>query len=268
MKKVLNAIIFFVAIIFLMSLSNTSKAVEVSDTEKAKILEFITNNKFFSYYNYNDVKDIYITNELLTEASGSPVTSEQRKNTAVYEMVGDSKEGFVITRDSINQYLQNTIGITVDKLKNYEQFLSQTTTSNNKGQFYYYIVTSQKDYSDYKITKIEETANSTIKVTITAKANKEDFSNVIELTKKGDSYNFVSSTSADGNVRTISSKNEFNSKKTQTAGSNKSTVKDDTTTKNTIPQTGSTKITIVVSIVVILVAIAILSLIKYNKMKK
>ena len=222
-----------------------------------------------SYYNYDKVENIYITNELLHEIGGSPVTEEQRKNTDVYEMIGDLKEGFVITRDSINNYLQNTIGLTVDKLKNYNQFLNQTTTSDNKNQFYYFTITSPANYSDYAITKVEETSASTIKVTITAKMNKEEFSNVIELVKKGDSYNFVSSTSADGKSRplTVDSDYQFNNKTTKTINSTDKTDKDNTTADTKIPQTGITKNIIIVSILSILAIIIIISLVKYNKIK-
>ncbi len=224
MKKFLkNAIVFFIALIMFVLLSNTTKAVEVTDAKKSKILEFLEANNILSYYNYDKVENIYITNELLHEIGGNPVTEEQRKNAEIYEMVNDMKEGFVITRDSINNYLQNTIGLTVDKLKNYDQFLNQTTTSDNKNQFYYFTITSPADYSDYAITKVEETSASTIKVTITAKMNKEEFSNVIELVKKGDSYNFVSSTSADGKSRplTVGSDYQFNDKKSNTSDTNK-----------------------------------------------
>ena len=243
------------------------KKSNTSDT--SKILEFIKANKVLSYYNYDKVENIYITNELLHEIGGSPVTEEQRKNTDVYEMIGDLKEGFVITRDSINNYLQNTIGLTVDKLKNYNQFLNQTTTSDNKNQFYYFTITSPANYSDYAITKVEETSASTIKVTITAKMNKEEFSNVIELVKKGDSYNFVSSTSADGKSRplTVDSDYQFNNKTTKTINSTDKTDKDNTTADTKIPQTGITKNIIIVSILSILAIIIIISLVKYNKIK-
>ena len=271
MKKFLkNAIVFFIALIMFVLLSNTTKAAEVTDAEKSKILEFIEANNILSYYNYDKVENIYITNELLHEIGGSPVTEEQRKNTDVYEMIGDLKEGFVITRDSINNYLQNTIGLTVDKLKNYDQFLNQTTTSDNKNQFYYFTITSPANYSDYAITKVEETSASTIKVTITAKMNKEEFSNVIELVKKGDSYNFVSSTSADGKSRplTVDSDYQFNNKTTKTINSTDKTDKDNTTADTKIPQTGITKNIIIVSILSILAIIIIISLVKYNKIKR
>ena len=42
MKKFLkNAIVFFIALIMFVLLSNTTKAAEVTDAEKSKILEFI-----------------------------------------------------------------------------------------------------------------------------------------------------------------------------------------------------------------------------------
>ena len=270
MKKFLkNSIVFFIALIMFVLLSNTTKAAEVTDAEKSKILEFLEANKVLSYYNYDKVENIYITNELLHEIGGSPVTEEQRKNAEIYEMVNDMKEGFVITRDSINNYLQNTIGLTVDKLKNYDQFLNQTTTSDNKNQFYYFTITGPTNYSDYAITKVEETSASTIKVTITAKMNKEEFSNVIELVKKGDSYNFVSSTSADGKNRSlvVGSENEFNNKTTKTINPTDKTDKDNTTADTKIPQTGITKNIIIISILSVLGIIIIISLVKYNKSK-
>ena len=222
-KGILNVLIMIIVLSIIMSLSTVSNATEISETEKSKILEFIEDNAVLSYYNYDKVENIYITRELLCEVGGKRVTSEQRKNSEIYEMVEDLDEGFVSTRDEINTYLQNTIGITVDKLKNYEQLLNQATTSDNKNQFYYFVITGPTHYSDYTITKTEETSNGTIKVTITAKADEQLFSNVIELVKKGDSYNFVSSTSADSKSRTfdISSENEFNNKKSNNLEKNK-----------------------------------------------
>ena len=45
MKKFLkNAIVFFIALIMFVLLSNTTKAAEVTDAEKSKILEFIEAN--------------------------------------------------------------------------------------------------------------------------------------------------------------------------------------------------------------------------------
>ena len=222
-RRFLNVLVVFIVISMLMSLTTISKAAELSETEKSKILEFIENNAVLSYYNYDKVENIYITKELLCEIGGKRVTSEQRKNSEIYEMVEDLDEGSVVTRDEINTYLQNTIGTTVDKLKNYEQFLNQATTSDNKNQFYYFVITGPTNYTNFAITKTEETSNGTIKVTITAKADEETFSNVIELVKKGDSYNFVSSTSADSKNRPfdVSSENEFNNKKSNATETNK-----------------------------------------------
>lgn len=267
-KGILNVLIIFIIVTLVMSITSISNATELSETEKSKILEFIADNAVFSYYNYDKVENIYITRELLCEVGGKRVTDEQRKNSEIYEMVEDYDEGMVVTRDAINEYLQGTIGVTVDKLKNYEQFLSQATTLDDKNQFYYFVITGPTNYSDYKITQIEETSSGTIKVTITAKADEEIFSNVIELVKKGDSYNFVSSISADSKSRIFgtSSSNKFNNKGIKNTSTKEEMKQDNTVATTKIPQTGVTENIVIVSVITIIVIIAIILLVKYKNM--
>lgn len=216
MKKILiNLVAMFILITMFVSITSISNAAEVTETEKTKVLEFIKSNSVLSYYNYDKVENINMTIELLCEVpTKNKVTDEQRKNPEIYDMVNEMDEGRLTTKESVNEYLQKTIGITVDKLKNYEQFLKDTTTSNNKDQFYFYVITGPTNYDDYKITEVEETSTGTIQVKITAKADGTTFSNTIELVRKGDSYNFASCKTADGKNRPFTAKtsNEFNGK--------------------------------------------------------
>lgn len=214
-KKCIRLLVLVIIAIGILSIANTAMAVEVTETEKNDILKFLEDNGVLSYYNYNKVEDICITPELLQKAKKERLTETQRKDTEIYEMVEDYEEARMITKEDLNNYLYSTIGINMDKLGNYEEFINQTTTTNNKNQFFYLVITGPTTYNDYEITKIEQTSAETIKVTITAKANEESFSNVIELVKKDNSYNFVSSTSADGKNRAfrVSDENEFNNKK-------------------------------------------------------
>lgn len=213
-KKCIRLFILAIIVIGLLSIANISMAVEVTETEKSDIIKFLEDNGVLSYYNYNKVEDICITPELLQKVKKERITEAQLKDTEIYEMVKDYEEARMITKENLNSYLYSTIGISMDKLKNYEEFIKQTTTTNNKDQFFYLVITGPITYNDYEITKIEQTSDETIKVTITAKAAEESFSNVIELAKKDNSYNFVSSTSADGKNRAfyVSDKNEFNNK--------------------------------------------------------
>lgn len=213
-KKCIRLFILAIIVIGLLSIANISMAVEVTETEKSNIIKFLEDNGVLSYYNYNKVEDICITPELLQKVKKERITEAQLKDTEIYEMVEDYEEARMITKENLNSYLYSTIGISMDKLRNYEEFIKQTTTTNNKDQFFYLVVTGPITYNDYEITKIEQTSDETIKVTITAKAAEESFSNVIELAKKDNSYNFVSSTSADGKNRAfyVSDKNEFNNK--------------------------------------------------------
>lgn len=265
-KRILNVLLIF---ILFMSIATISNAAELSETEKSKILEFMENNDHFSYHNYDKVENICIDTALLGEIGCTRVTNEQRKNSEIYEMVRDYEEGVSVTREIINEYLQSTIGITVDKLKNYEQFLKWTTTSDNKNQFYYFRITGPTNYSDYKITNVEETTSGTIKVTITAKADQESFSNVIELVKKGDSYNFVSSTSVDGRNRVASftSENIFNKKEIKSTTSTEESKKDNTVAKTEIPQAGIVGNVIIVSVLAVLIVTILGLVIRYKKMK-
>lgn len=213
-KKCIRLFILAIIVIGLLSIANISMAVEVTETEKSDIIKFLEDNGVLSYYNYNKVEDICITPELLQKVKKERITEAQLKDTEIYEMVEDYEEARMITKENLNSYLYSTIGISMDKLRNYEEFIKQTTTTNNKDQFFYLVITGPITYNDYEITKIEQTSDETIKVTITAKAAEESFSNVIELAKKDNSYNFVSSTSADGKNRAfyVSDKNEFNNK--------------------------------------------------------
>lgn len=213
-KKCIRLFILAIIVIGLLSIANISMAVEVTETEKSDIIKFLEDNGVLSYYNYNKVEDICITPELLQKVKKERITEAQLKDTEIYEMVEDYEEARMITKENLNSYLYSTIGISMDKLRNYEEFIKQTTTTNNKDQFFYLVITGPITYNDYEITKIEQTSDETIKVTITAKAAEESFSNVIELAKKDNSYNFVSSTSADGKDRAfyVSDKNEFNNK--------------------------------------------------------
>ena len=213
-KKCIRLFILAIIVIGLLSIANISMAVEVTETEKSDIIKFLEDNGVLSYYNYNKVEDICITPELLQKVKKERITEAQLKDTEIYEMVEDYEEARMITKENLNSYLYSTIGISMDKLRNYEDFIKQTTTTNNKDQFFYLVITGPITYNDYEITKIEQTSDETIKVTITAKAAEESFSNVIELAKKDNSYNFVSSTSADGKNRAfyVSDKNEFNNK--------------------------------------------------------
>lgn len=265
-KMFLNIVIIFIIITMVVSVSNISNATQISETEKSEILEFIKNNEIFSYYNYSKIEDICITKEMLSEIGGKKVAQDQRQNTEIYEMIGDLDEGSVITKEAINKYLQNTIGVTVEKLKNYEQLLNQATTSNNKNEYYYLAITGQVNYSDYEITKIEKTQKGTIKVEITAKADEEPFSNAIELIKKEDKYNFVSSTSLDNKNRTVTlepDKNEFNKKQIKDTLAKE----DKTVATNKIPQTGTNENIIIISITIIALA-AITILVIYRKIRK
>ena len=213
-KKCIRLFILAIIVIGLLSIANISMAVEVTETEKSNIIKFLEDNGVLSYYNYNKVEDICITPELLQKVKKERITEAQLKDTEIYEMVEDYEEARMITKENLNSYLYSTIGISMDKLRNYEEFIKQTTTTNNKDQFFYLVITGPITYNDYEITKIEQTSDETIKVTITAKAAEESFSNVIELAKKDNSYNFVSSTSVDGKNRAfyVSDKNEFNNK--------------------------------------------------------
>lgn len=265
-KGILNILLIFILFMLGTTISN---AAELSETEKNKILEFMENNDHFSYHNYDKVENICIGASLLGETSCIRVTDEQRKNPEIYEMVGDYDEGVFVTREKLNEYLQSTIGITVDKLKNYEQFLKWTTTSDNKNQFYYFRITGPSYCTDYKITNIEETTSGTIKVTITAKLDQESFSNVIELVRKGDSYNFVSSTSADGKNRVsgVTSENIFNKKEIKNTTSAEESKKDDTVAKTEIPQAGIVGNVIIASVLAILMVTMLGLVIRYKKRK-
>ena len=228
-KKCIRLFILAIIVIGLLSIANISMAVEVTETEKSDIIKFLEDNGVLSYYNYNKVEDICITPELLQKVKKERITEAQLKDTEIYEMVEDYEEARMITKENLNSYLYSTIGISMDKLRNYEEFIKQTTTTNNKDQFFYLVITGPITYNDYEITKIEQTSDETIKVTITAKAAEESFSNVIELAKKDNSYNFVSSTSADGKNRAfyVSDKNEFNNKNEETSRRGETTSKGD-----------------------------------------
>ena len=239
---------------------------QVND-ERTDIKAFIESNPILAYYNYDKVQDIIIDCELLSIIPGkSKVSEEQQKNSEIYDMMKGMDESYYISRDKVNLYLQNKIGITVDKLKNYEDLLKYTTTSDDKDNFYFFIVTGPTSFSNIVITEVKDLGNNYYEVNIVGEADGDEFSNTIKLVKVGDSYNYISSKSADGVEKknsVNSSDNYFNYKGKEI----KKDTQDVTTAKGTIPQTGEI-VAISVSTIAVLAIGAVVFFIKYRNIDK